>query len=106
MKPTSSTHPWRTWYDRSLTSPGKDGQCLSALSPERRTLFGGDDAGDQLHEIERCIEGGGVAGTFNLMRSGSGDGRCQGAGQADDAVGAACALAAHDGDRNIRQIRR
>jgi hypothetical protein len=52
------------------------------------------------------IEGGGVAGIFDLLRSGSGDGRCQGAGQADDAVGAAGAVAAHDGDRNFRKIGR
>ena len=57
MKPTSSTHPWRTWYDRSLTSRGKDGQCLSALSPERPTLFGDDGAGDQLHELNVASKG-------------------------------------------------
>jgi hypothetical protein len=56
MKRTSSTHRWRIWYDRSVASRGKDGQCLRA-SPEGPTLFGADGLGDQLHGIGCCIEG-------------------------------------------------
>jgi hypothetical protein len=76
------------------------------LSPECPTLFGADGVGDQLHEIRCCIERGGVAGTLNLLRSRSGNGRCQRASQADDVVGAPGAVAAHYGDRNIREIGR
>jgi hypothetical protein len=75
----------RTWYGRSLASRGKDSQCLSAYHPVVRRCSEVMVSAISCTKLD--VEGGGVAGTFDLVRSGGGDGRCEGAGQADDAVG-------------------
>src|SRR5438067_2289835 len=57
-------------------------------------LFGGDGVGDQQYEL-MLHRGNGVSGAFNLLRSCSGDGRCERAGQAADAVGVSVRVVAH-----------
>ena len=61
----------------------------------------GDRVGDRLHEVGCCIEGGCVAGPFNLMRSHGGDRGGKRSDQAEHAFGAPCAVAAHDGASTV-----
>ena len=70
------------------------------------TVCSGDRVGDQLHEVGRGVEGGCVAGPFNLMQSRGRDGSGERSGEAEHVAGASCAVAADDGDIDCREIGR
>jgi hypothetical protein len=106
MKRTSSTHRWRTWYDLPLASRGKRVSASRTLSPECPRLVGGDGVGDQLHEVGCCIEGGGVARAFDLLCCGGGYGPLPPSGSGGRCCWGCGRVAAHNGDRNIREIGR